>query len=255
MFHVSRQATAICYGVVCHSGFAVGVAAMVTMMYYGMSGSLGRIEPPWRWVANGFLLLQFPVVHSLLLTDGGRALLKRLAPAGCGGRLVTTSYVILSSVSVFALFALWSPTGIVWWRAQGGALALMTTLYGCAWLLVVKAIADAGFALQTGHLGWWALLNDRKPVYPPMPEGGLFRYSRQPIYVAFTLTVWTTPTRTPDQLVVATVLTFYCLFGPLLKERRFRRAYGTAFDRYLERVPYWLPWPRSAARSPGDIRW
>lgn len=253
MFFGSRQATAICYGVICHAGFVVGVGAMVTMMYDGMSSSLGRIEPPWQWVANGVLLLQFPVAHSLLLTDGGRALLKRLAPAACGGRLVTTSYVILSSVSVFALFALWSPTGIVWWRAQGGMLTLMTALYGCTWLLVVKAITDAGLALQTGHLGWWALLNDRKPVFPPMPERGLFRYSRQPIYVAFTLTVWTTPTWTPDQLVVAIVLTIYCLFGPLLKEGRFRRAYGTAFDLYLERVPYWLPWPRPAARSTPGI--
>lgn len=222
---------------------------MITMMYFGMSGSLGRLEPPWRWTANGALLLQFPVVHSLLLTNGGRALLARLAPTGFGGRLVTTTYVILSSVSVFALFALWSPTGIIWWQAQGAVLALMTGLYACAWLLLVKAIADAGLALQTGHLGWWALLNDRKPVYPPMPEGGLFRYSRQPIYVAFALTLWTTPTWTPDQLVVAITLTLYCLVGPMLKEGRFQRAYGPSFDLYRRRVPYWLPWPRPAARA------
>lgn len=250
MSHVSRQATAICYGAICHAGFVVGVGAMITAMYEGMSGSFGRIEPPWRWVANGILLLQFPLVHSLLLMGEGRALLKRMAPADFGDRLVTTTYVILSSVSVFVLFALWSPTGIVWWQARGVTLALMTGLYGCTWLLVVKAIADAGLALQTGHLGWWALLGDRKPVYPPMPEGGLFRFTRQPIYLAFTLTLWTTPMWTPDQLVVAIVLTIYCLVGPLLKERRYQRFYGPAFELYRSRVPYWLPWPRPAARSP-----
>ena len=241
---VSRQATAICYGVICHAGFVVGVGAMIAMMYLGMSGSCGRVQPPWRWIANGALLIQFPVVHSLLLMDGGRSLLKRLAPGDFGSRLVTTTYVILSSASLFALFALWSPTGILWWRAEGVVLAFMTGLYGCTWLLLGKAISDAGLALQTGHLGWWALLNDRKPVYPPMPEGGLFRYSRQPIYVAFALTLWTTPTWTPDQLIVAVALTSYCLVGPLLKERRFQRAYGPAFDLYRQRVPYWLPWRR-----------
>jgi hypothetical protein len=41
-------------------------------------------------------------------------------------------------------------------------------------------------ALQQGRVRWWALLRNQKPVYPKMPERG-----RQPIYVAFTLTVWT----------------------------------------------------------------
>jgi protein-S-isoprenylcysteine O-methyltransferase Ste14 len=52
------------------------------------------------------------------------------------------------------------------------------------------------------------------------------------------------PTWTPDQLVVAIAFTLYCLIGPLLKEARFRRIYGPAFDAYARRVPYWLPWPR-----------
>src|SRR6202030_2589732 len=61
---------------------------------------------------------------------------------------------------------------------------------------------------------------------------------------AFTLTLWTVPTWTPDQLAVALSLTTYCLVGPLLKEKRFRRRFGQTFTVYQNRVPYWLPWPR-----------
>ena len=251
MSPASRQLTAILYGIACHGCFVAGVGAMVVMMYYGMSLSLGRLEPPWRWIANGALLLQFPLTHSLLLSDKGRGLLARLAPAGLGRGLATTTYAIIAAISVFALFALWSPTGIIWWQAHGPLLVLMTGLYAAAWLLLAKAVADAGLALQTGQLGWWAVLNDRKPVYPGMPEAGLFRYSRQPIYVAFALTLWTTPTWTPDQLVVALTLTLYCVAGPLLKEARFRRAYGQKFELYRARVPYWLPWPRPTSGA-GD---
>jgi protein-S-isoprenylcysteine O-methyltransferase Ste14 len=111
-------------------------------------------------------------------------------------------------------------------------------------------MADAGLSLQSGLLGWWALLRNKKPVYPKMPETGLFRLSRQPIYVAFTLTLWTVPTWTPDQLIVSTTLTVYCLIGPLFKEARFRRIYGPDFDAYCQRVPYWLPWARRAQTSP-----
>lgn len=244
MSRALRQATAIFYGLLCHAAFAVGVGAMIGAMYFGMSLSLGRLAPPWSWLANAALLIQLPLGHSFLLTRRGRAVLARLAPAALGADLAPTTYVIIASLQVFALFALWSPSGVIWWQAQGALLVLMTCLYAGAWLLLAKSMQDAGLALQTGLLGWWAVLRNKPPVYPPMPQSGLFRLTRQPIYVSFTLAVWTVPTWTPDQLVVALTLSLYCLLGPLLKEARFARIYGPAFASYRERVPYWLPWPR-----------
>lgn len=239
-----QRATAILYGVLCHACFAVGVGTMVVMMYFGMSLSLGRLTGWWRWIANAALLLQFVAMHSFLLSGKGRALLAQLAPAALGRDLATTTYALIASIQIFLLFALWSPTGIVWWQAQGVTLAVMTCLYAAAWLLLGKSMMDAGLALQTGLLGWWAVLRNKKPVYPTMPQTGLFRLTRQPIYVSFALTLWTVPTWTPDQLVVATTLTLYCLVGPLFKEARFQKIYGEAFASYRQRTPYWLPWPR-----------
>lgn len=240
----SRRTVALSYGLVCHLTFAAGVLSMMAAMYYGMSRSLGTVPTPWNWLANAALLLQFPLVHSLLLTARGRALLGRLAPRGTGSTLSTTTYVTIAALGVLALFALWSPTGVIWWRAEGAALWALTLAYLASWLLLGKSMLDAGLSVQTGSLGWTALLRGRKPVYPPMPVSGLFRFTRQPIYVSFTLTLWTVPTWTPDQLAVAVVLTGYCVAAPLLKETRFRRIYGDAFDRYAEKVPYWLPIPR-----------
>lgn len=239
-----RTVVAVWYGVVCHAGFALAMASMMIAMYFGMSRSLGRLPQPWGWIANAALLLAFPVAHSVLLSTRGRALLARLAPHGTGATLSPTTFVIIASIQVFALFALWTPTGTIWWQAGGSGLAGMDLLYAGSWLLLGKAILDAGLNLHTGSIGWTALLRGRRPVYPQMPSAGLFRLTRQPIYVAFTLTVWTVPTWTPDQLVVALTLTTYCLVGPLFKEARFRRLHGPAFDSYARAVPYWLPWPR-----------
>ncbi len=247
-----RPPIALCYGAVCHACFALGVGMMVVMMFFGMSRTLGVLEALWNWIANAGLLAQFPVMHSFLLTASGRGVLARLAPPGTGATLSTTTYATVASLQIFALFALWSPSGEIWWQAEGASLAVMTALYGTAWLLLGKAMTDAGLSLQTGSLGWWALLRNRKPVYPKLPERGLFRFSRQPIYVTFTLAVWTVPTWTPDQLVVAVTLTLYCLIGPLFKEVRFRRIYGSAFDAYARAVPYWLPWPRPGCSVPRD---
>jgi len=217
---------------------------MMIAMFFGMSRSLGPLSAPWSWVANAVLLAQFPISHSLLLARRGRGLLAHLAPLGTGSTLVSTTFATIAALQVFVLFALWSPSGEIWWQAHGMALVAMTALYAGSWLLLGKAMSDAGLSLQTGSLGWVALLRNRQATYPKIPESGLFRLSRQPIYVAFTLTLWTVPTWTPDQLFVAISLTTYCLIGPLFKEARFRRIHGSAFDAYARGVPYWFPLPR-----------
>jgi len=253
MSPLPRSATALFYGALCHACFALGIGTMIVAMFFGMSRSLGPLIAPWSWIANALLLVQFPVIHSFLLTKRGRAQLAYLAPSGTGATLSPTNYVTIAALQVFALFALWSPSGTIWWRASGTTLAALTVLYAGSWLVLGKAMSDAGLGLQTGSMGWVALLRNRIPIYPRMPETGFFRLTRQPIYVAFSLTLWTVPTWTPDQLVVAVALTSYCLIGPLFKEARFRRIYGSAFDAYARVVPYWLPWPRRRPSRSGRM--
>ncbi len=240
----AERALAVGYGVACHALFALGVATMIAAMLFGMSRSLGAVPSPWWPLANAVLLLQFPLAHSLLLGAAGARVLKRLAPSRIAGRLSTTTYVIVASAQVLALFALWTPSGVVWWQAEGAALWLLLLLYAASWLLLLRSILDAGISVQVGSLGWWSVARNRALRFPPMPTAGLFRIVRQPIYVSFALTLWTVPIWTPDQLAVALTLTAYCVLAPVLKERRFRNRFGEAFEAYARRVPYWLPWPR-----------
>jgi hypothetical protein len=183
----SPRAIAVVYGILCHVLFSVGVATMIMAMFFGMSRSLGQVPAPWSALVNALLLAQFSFLHSLLLSPFGATLLTRLAPAAIGSRLATTTYAIVASIQVFLLFAQWTPSGVIWWQAEGAILWLLGGLYLASWLLLLKAIWDAGIALQTGFLGWWAVANRRAPVFPPMPTTGLFRIVRQPIYVALTI--------------------------------------------------------------------
>jgi protein-S-isoprenylcysteine O-methyltransferase Ste14 len=234
-------ALALLWGALCHALFAAAVGAMILAMGFGMSRSLGAVPQPWAWGANLLLLLQFPLAHSLLLSRPGRAVLGRLAPAGTGRTLATTTYAIVASLQLLALFALWTPSGVVWWRAEGPALALMLALYAASWAFLVKASWDAGAEVQSGALGWISLLRGARPRFPLMPVGGAFRLIRQPIYLAFALTTWTVPVWTPDQLLLASVLTAYCALGPMLKERRFDAMFGARWRAYKARTGYWWP--------------
>jgi hypothetical protein len=236
-----RIALALTLGLICHTVFAAGVLAMIVAMFFGLSKSLGTVPWPWAALANAALIAQFPMAHSALLTGPGGRLLAWLIPGQHGKTLATTTYAIIASAQLLALFALWTPSGIVWWRAEGVALWAITAAYGASWLLLLKASFDAGAEVQSGALGWMSLLARLRPVFPDMPTHGLFRLIRQPIYVAFTLTLWTVPIWTPDQFVLAVCFTTYCLLAPRLKKRRFSARYGARFEQYRTAVPYVLP--------------
>jgi len=243
-----RVAVALVYGAACHTAFAFAALSMFFGLFTGLTAAFGAVPWPWAAFVNVVLLAQFPIVHSFLLSSRGRAILNRLAPFGFGKTLATTTYALIASLQLIVLFTLWTPTGVVIWRADGAAFVFMTLAFVLSWALLGKATYDAGLQLQSGALGWIALLRNRVPVFPDMPESGLFKFVRQPIYLAFALILWTTPVWTVDQIFLAGAFTAYCFFAPMLKERRFLQLYGARFKAYRKRVPYWIP----ATRGPNQ---
>lgn len=244
----ARIALAVSFGALCHGLFAVAAASMIGGMAAGMTCGLGTVPEPWRWPVNIALIVQFPLLHSLLLGRGGGRWLAGLLPGWYGETLSSTSYVIIASLQLLVLFVMWTPSGVIWWQAEGGLRWAVLAVYASTWLLLLKATVDAGIEVQSGALGWLSLMQGARPSYPGMPVHGLFRRLRHPIYAAFVLTLWTVPVWTPDQLVLALSLTAYCLLAPRLKERRYLARYGEAFRDYQRRVPYLLPATRSRQR-------
>lgn len=236
-----QRAVALAYGVACHLSFALAIGLMVASLYGGLPVGHG---PFHGWSAVGVdlaLLAQFALVHSWLLGARGRTWLARLVPLGLGGALRTTVFALVASLQLAVVFFAWSPLGPPWWTAHGAARVVLTVVYAASWLFLLQAMRDAGLPLQTGFLGWGAVVRGRQPWYGTFPEAGTFRVVRQPIYLAFTLTLWTGPVWTPDRLLIAVPWTVYCLVGAALKERRWLGWYGERFQAYRARVPYWLP--------------
>jgi protein-S-isoprenylcysteine O-methyltransferase Ste14 len=248
-----QRAVALAYGIFNHAAFAVGIAAMLAGLYFGPGIGRGTLHGVAAVAADAVLVVAFFVLHSFLLSARGRRALARLAPLGLGADLGTTLFSTIASLQLLVTFVGWSPLGPVFWEAHGAVRVVMTLAYAASWGLLLKAMADAGLALQTGFLGWGSIVRGRKPEFPSFPEHGTFRYLRQPIYLAFALTLWTGPVWSVDHLLLAIPWTLYCIAGPVLKERRCIAAYGESFQRYQRRVPYWLPDLRRLARTaPGD---
>ncbi len=240
----AAKAIALLFGIACHATFLAAVASMAFSLFVGMQTGRGPFHGTAAVAADLLLLLHFPLLHSFLLAPRGRRWLARAAPAPLGAALRSTTYVLVASLQLLFVFLAWSPSGIVWGQATGAARTALCAGFGLSWLLLARSMADSGLAIQAGWLGWTSVWRGREPDYGPMPERGLFRVCRQPIYVAFALILWTVPTWTPDGLAIAASWTAYALLGPRHKEARYLRLHGAAFEAYRRRVPYWLPWPR-----------
>jgi protein-S-isoprenylcysteine O-methyltransferase Ste14 len=237
----ARIALALSYGLANHALFAVAIAAMIAGLYSGLTTGFGRLEGAGALVANAALALQFPLLHSFLLSRAGRGVLLRLAPRAFAADLSTTSFALFGSLQVLATFALWSPSNVVLCAAEGAWWWLSLVAFVASWALLVVALANAGLELQTGSLGWWSVLRGKRPQFRDFPTHGLFRRCRQPVYLAFALTLWTGPTLTLDRLALALVWTSYCALAPLHKEARYLARYGERFELYRRRTPYLLP--------------
>lgn len=231
-------------GAICHVSFVVAISLMAVSIHSGLQIGWGPTFASGAscllW--NSILVLQFPILHSLFLTTSGRALLNSIYPKELGKALSTTTYATFASLQIILSFALWSPSGVIWWEPHESLRTLFTLLYGCSWVFLAKSMADSGLGVQMGYLGWLSVLRGKNPSYSKdYSPKGCFLFCRQPMYLAFCLILWTAPTWTPDHLMLGLVWTAYLLVGPLHKEARYRKIYGESFIRYQSKVPYYLP--------------
>jgi protein-S-isoprenylcysteine O-methyltransferase Ste14 len=243
---VRREARyAIAFGLVTHVVFAISVGAMIFGLYSGLRTGHGHLHGWYAVLGDALLIIQFPVIHSFLLSKRGRSVLAKLAPGNIGGDLAPTTYVFAASLQLLATFELWSPSGITLVDPSGGARWLFIALFVASWLFLIKALTDSGLALQTGYIGWSSVLHGKRPDYGDFPKQGLFRMIRHPVYLGFALVLWTAPVHTLDGVLLASIWTVYCVIGPLFKESRFLKWHGERYARYRAMVPYMFPRSRS----------
>ncbi|MGA1522452.1 MAG: methyltransferase family protein [Planctomycetota bacterium] len=233
---------ALGYGLLCHAAFAAAITSMIVGLHEGLRTGIGPFEGAVGVAVNAALLIQFPLLHSALLTGGGQRILTRLAPQPLGATLATTTYATIASLQILAVFVLWSPIDAFPWR-PGSPLAWAGSelAYAASWLFLIRALSEAGIGVQTGALGWTSVLRGQRPRFPDLPTRGLHARTRHPIYLGFALTLWTAPTWTLDRFALASGFTLYCVLGPLHKDRRLARRHGPAFEAQARTVPYFLP--------------
>ena len=229
------------YGLICHVIFAIAGTLMFYTLFFGFSNQIISLEKYTGITLNIFLLLQFPILHSFLLSQKGKFLLRFFYSKRFTGKLDTTIYATIASFQLFLLFFFWKSSGILLWKAEGFVYILLTLCYLLGWLLLAVSSFQAGFSVQTGALGWVSVFRNVDIKYPNMPNYGLFSIIRHPIYLSFSIILWSGPYFTVDKILVAILYTLYCGIAPVFKERRFSAIYGKQFLKYKKSTPYFIP--------------
>lgn len=239
---------ALIYGLVCQSSFLCAVYLMALSLHgelYSIPFVATSITERAAW--DFLLLLQFPLIHSVFLSQSGRRLLSRLAPGGLGPQLAPTTFVAIASMQLIALFLLWAHTGAREWRPHGAIASAWEITYALSWVALAVSMVQAGISTQMGFLGWTSVVRGVPVSYPSFPRGGLYKICRHPVYFSMALVSSTGPVWNLDHAIIASVFVTYCVVGPKLKERRLRKQYGESFSTYSEATPF-FPTPQSVLR-------
>ena len=191
------------------------------------------------------LLTAFALQHSGMARPAFKRWWTRFVPEPAE----RSTYVLLSSLAMIALFAFWQPIGGVIWRApEGLAWNAVVGLYLFGWaLLLYTTFLIDHFDLFGLTQGWRKLTGfEYRP--PQFHTPSLYKLVRHPLYIGWLTIFWAAPVMTVAHLVFAVVTTAYILVAIQLEERDLVDAFGQTYVEYRRRTPMLIP--RLRARAP-----
>jgi protein-S-isoprenylcysteine O-methyltransferase Ste14 len=195
---------------------------------------------------NAALLTLFAVQHSVMARPWFKDAWTQIVPEPAE----RSTYVLLSSLALILLFWQWRPMGGVVWSVEDptGRLVLRG-LFGFGWLLLLVCTFLINHFDLFGLRQVWLYLIGKPYTRLRFVTPGPYRLVRHPIYVAWLITFWATPTMTVAHLVFAIATTAYILVAIQFEERDLVNEHGNAYERYRQGVPMLLPFLRRRGHS------
>ena len=185
-------------------GVAAYAAGLVGLLYFiGFSGNLlvpksVDIGAGAAWGqalgTNLLLLALFGVQHSVMARRGFKRWWTRVVPPA----VERSTYVVATCIVLALMFWFWVPIAapLVWQVEHRTGVALLWSLFGLGWLLVLVSTFLINHFELFGLQQVFARLTQRA-----MPEARfrtplLYRWVRHPLYAGFLLTFWSVPVMT-----------------------------------------------------------
>jgi len=247
------RALALLYGIACYAVFfatflyAIGFVAGIGVPKHIDSGTTGPIAS--ALAIDIALLGLFAVQHSGMARPGFKRWWTRIVPVP----IERSTYVLLSSVVLIALFAFWRPLPQQVWNVGNGAAAVaLQGQSALGWLLVLTGTFLINHFDLFGLRQVWrySRRHGADEGVQPFVTRAFYRIVRHPLMLGFLVAFWATPTMTLGHLLFALATTGYILLAVrFLEERDLVAMYGDTYRDYQRRVPMLLPLPKRAPEA------
>jgi protein-S-isoprenylcysteine O-methyltransferase Ste14 len=210
--------------------------------------------PSTEWVGRALLidlglLTAFVIQHSGMARPAFKKWWKRVVPDAAE----RSTYVLVSSLALGAMYIFWQPIGgVVWSVPQGAARLCVVGLYLFGWALLLYTTFLIDHFDLFGLKQVWRRLWERPYRAPVFRTPSLYKLVRHPLYIGWLTIFWAAPTMTVAHLVFAVATTAYILIAIRWEERDLEAAFGEAYSDYKRRTPMLVP--RLWARDQGALR-
>jgi protein-S-isoprenylcysteine O-methyltransferase Ste14 len=184
------------------------------------------------------LLAIFAIQHSVMARPRFKQWWTQIVPQP----VERSTYVLFSSVALFAVFALWQPLGGAIWNLEstGGRIAVYT-LFAAGWLIVLMATFLINHFDLFGLRQVWLYFRGRPYTSLRFATPGPYRWVRHPLYIGWMTVFWATPTMTAGHLAFALLLTVYMVAAARIEERDLVAHFGSRYEEYRRKVPMFVP--------------
>ena len=156
-----------------------------------------------------------------------------------------STYVLLSSLVLIALFRFWQPLPSLLWHVDNEAARIALLAVSLAgWLLVLCGTFVINHFELFGLRQVWLYTRQRAAPEQPFVVRALYRIVRHPIMLGFLIAFWATPSMSVGHLLFALMTTGYIVVAvKFLEERDLVAHFGDTYRDYQRRVPMLLPLP------------
>jgi protein-S-isoprenylcysteine O-methyltransferase Ste14 len=236
------------YAVIAYAAFVASASWAVGFL--ACRGAPTCVDAPVTrsaWTALGVdaaLLLAFALQHTVMARTGFKRRVTRLIPPAAE----RSTFVLVTSLLLLALFGWWQPVGGTLWHVDEPWSAAIWAVYGAGWVLVVWSTFAVDHADFLGVKQAYRSLRRRDYRPPEFTQGGLYAWCRHPMMLGLLIAFWATPRMTAGHLAFAVATTGYIAVGIRFEERALVAQLGPAYEDYARRVPALVP---ALVRAPG----
>lgn len=191
------------------------------------------------------LLAAFAVQHSGMARPAFKRWWKQFVPAAAE----RSTYVLMSSLALVALYVFWEPIGGVVWSASSNlARNIVIGVYLFGWLLLLYTTFLIDHFDLFGLKQVWRRLSNKTYRDPVFRTPSLYKLVRHPLYIGWLTIFWAAPVMTAAHLLFALATTAYILIAIQFEEADLVSAFGNTYVDYRARTPMLIPrlWSKTA---------